>query len=370
VSDYRALTASLAAALLLAASGAAFRARAQNAPSGEQPTFRTGVVNVVVPVTVTQRDGTIVSGLTPQNFRLLDNGRAQKITEDIAIHPLSMVIAIQATADVEKILPQIQKIGSALHAQVIGDDGEVAILAYDHRIQKLTDDFTSDPDKITAALKKLRPGSDSWRLNDAAIEGVNLLRTRPPMRRRALLLIGESRDKGSELKAREVLNQAEFANVVIYSIDMSRLMAALTAEPSAGRSVLDTRPPGAVQLPAGNVETPTTQRQMAVGNWVPLFNEIFLGAKALFVSNPLEVYTTYTGGREYSFKTQRELDRAVSELGEELHSQYLLTYTPDTATQGEAGYHNIVVQVLKPDLKVRARDGYYWAGKPSSGQQP
>ena len=57
-----------------------------------------------------------------------------------------------------------------------------------------------------------------------------------------------------------------------------------------------------------------------------------------------------------------ELDRAVSDLGEELHSQYLLTYVPDKAVQSEAGYHNIVVQVLRPDMKIRARDGYYWAG--------
>jgi hypothetical protein len=57
---------------------------------------------------------------------------------------------------------------------------------------------------------------------------------------------------------------------------------------------------------------------------------------------------------------QKELDRAVSELGEELHSQYLLTYTPNN--QEESGFHTINVQVLKPDLKVRARDGYYIAG--------
>jgi VWFA-related protein len=128
--------------------------------------------------------------------------------------------------------------------------------------------------------------------------------------------------------------------------------------------VLDNRPPGAVHLPAGVVETPTTQSQTAVGNWVPLINEIFIAAKAVFVSNPLEVYTTYTGGREYSFKSQRDLDQAVSDLGAELHSQYLLTYTPNN--QDEGGYHHIVVQVLKPGLKIRARDGYYLGG----GKQP
>src|ERR1700687_5251929 len=63
---------------------------------------------VLVPVTVTDRDGNFVSGLMPSDFRLLDNGKPQKITEDVASHPMSLVVAIQANAEVEKILPQLQ----------------------------------------------------------------------------------------------------------------------------------------------------------------------------------------------------------------------------------------------------------------------
>ena len=325
----------------------------------EPPTFRTDVHIVMTPVTVTNRNGDIVNGLTPADFRLLDNGKPQKITEDVAVHPISMVMVVQANAGVEKMLPQIQKMGSALQQQVLGDEGEAAILSFDHRIQTQTD-FTSDPDEITKALKKIRAGSNTARLNDASIEGINLLKKRPPSKRRVLLLVSESRDNGSELKAREVLSEAEFANIVIYSIDISHLIASITAPPPAGRTINDNRPPGAVHMPRGAVETPTTQAQMQLGNWAPVFKEIFLATKAIFVPNPLEVYTTYTGGREYSYSTQRTLDRAVSDLGEELHSQYLLTYIPNN--QEEGGYHNIVVRILKPDLKVRARDGYYLGG--------
>ena len=318
---------------------------------------------VVTPVTVTDRAGNVVNNLTPKDFRLTDNGKVQVITEDIAVHPISMVIAVQANAEVEKMLPAIQKVGSAISAQILGDDGEAAVIEFDHRIQTLSD-FSSDPDKLSAALKKLKPGSGTSRLNDATIEGIDLLKTRPVGRRRILLLIAESRDNGSELKARAVLSQAEFADVVIYAIDISKFVASVTASPSASRSVLDTRPPGAVyaQGPTGGVETPTTISQNNMGNWTPLVKDVFDLAKGIFIPPPLEVYTTYTGGREYAFKSQRELERAISDLGEELHSQYLLTYVPDKETQSEAGYHNIVVQVLRPYMKVRARDGYYWAG--------
>ena len=321
---------------------------------------------LMAPVTVTTKDGTIVNNLQASDFRLFDNNKPQRFTVDVTAHPLSVVVAVQANAEVEKILPQIMKIGSLLQAQILGDEGEAAVMMFDHRIQTLQD-FTSNPDKINAALKKLKPGSSSARLNDATIEAVNLLKTRPATRRRALLIFSESRDVGSELHPREVLSAAEFANVVIYSIDMSHLVASLTAPPPATRSVLDNRPPGAVHMPAGQVETSTTQSQTNVGNWSPVIKEIFIGVKAIFVKNPLEIYTTYSGGREYSFKTQRDLDRAVSDLGEELHSQYLITYSPNN--QDEPGYHNIVVQVAKPDMKVRTRDGYYLAGTPEGAKK-
>jgi len=347
--DRRSVTALFLAAMLSGRIGA----------QDNKPTFTQDVRIVMTPVTVTDRTGIVINGLSPNDFRLLDNGKPQKITEDIAVHPISMVIVVQANAEVEKMLPSVQKLASAIQAQVLGDDGEAAVLEFDHRIQNLTD-FTSDPDKLSAALKKLRAGSSTSRLNDATNEGITLLRKRPNSRRKVLLLISESRDNGSELKSREILSAAEFANIVIYSIDISHLVASVTAPPPATRSVLDNRPPGAVHMPAGAVETPTTQSQQNVGNWMPLVKDIFLAAKGLIVSNPLEVYTKYPGGRGFSFETQRDLERAVSDLGEELHSQYLLTYIPNN--QDEAGYHNIVVQVLKPNLSIRARDGYYWAG--------
>ncbi len=341
---------------------------AQDPPPSDKADISITTHFVMTPVTVTDRRGNIINGLTVKDFRLEDNKKPQSITEDVAIHPISMVIAVQANLEVEKMLPMIQKLASSIQAQVLGDDGEAAVLQFDHRIITLTD-FTSDPDKLAASFKKLKVGSAQSRLNDATIEGINLLRKRPDSRRKVLLLISESGDKSSELRPREVLSAAEFANVVIYSIDISKTMAQITAPPPETHSVLDNRPPGAVYLGGGNVETATTQSQNNMGNWAPLVKDIYDSAKGVFVPNPLKVYTTYTGGQQYPFKSQKDLDRAVSDLGQELHSQYLLTYRP--SNQDEAGYHNIVVRVLKPDLYIRARDGYYWAGsKPDSPAKP
>jgi VWFA-related protein len=342
---------------------------AQNAPpadSGLQktdgaadPVIRETFKFVLAPVTVTDRDGSFVNGLTPKDFQLTDNGKVQNITEDIAEHPLSLVVTIQANADVEKILPQIKRLAGVFESLVLGDTGEMAVVAFDHRNQTLAE-FTSDPLKIDAAFKKLSPGSYTSNLNDAAMFSINMLRNRPVTRRRILVLLSENRDKGSEIRVREVLTAAEFANVVIYSVNISQLVSALTAQAQPNRP--DPIPAEAHQYPAGVIGTPTMETQMEMGNWVPALKDIFLAAKGIFIADPLDIYTRYTGGREFSFKTQKTLDRDISGLGEELHSQYMLTYSPNT--QNEAGFHQIVVTVRKPDVKVRTRDGYWLAGKP------
>src|SRR5262249_91237 len=101
-----------------------------------------------------------------------------------------------------------------------------------------------------------------------------------------------------------------------------------------------------------------------MGNWVPALKEIFTATKAIFIQNPLEVYTKYSGGREYSFMTQTSLERAISDLGDEIHGQYLLTYNPNN--QGEAGFHEIQVQIALGDVKVRTRNGYWLAANPEA----
>ncbi|HEY7336638.1 MAG TPA: VWA domain-containing protein [Bryobacteraceae bacterium] len=324
------------------------------------PKFVQSVKEVMAPVTVTDRDGKVVNGLTALNFRLLDNGKPQAISVDTLAHPISLVVAVQANSTVEAILPQIRKIGSVFDDLVIGANGELAVLAFDHRIQTMTP-FTSDPDKIHDAFKRIRTGSSASHLNEATTQALNMLRSRPPDRRRILVLISESRDVGSHYRVRDVLTEAEFADIVIYPIDISHLLTSLTAKQLPNRQALI--PPGGVPLPAGVLNTPTLElQQNQNGNWVPLFKEMFIAAKAIFVPNPLEVYSKFTGGREYSFMSQRGLESAVSDIGEELHSQYLLTYSPND--QDDAGFHEIEVQIDKPDLKVRTRNGYWLAAKP------
>jgi VWFA-related protein len=327
----------------------------------DQP-FRVGVNVVMAPVTVLDRQGEYVSGLQPQDFRLLDNSKEQNIHVDVTFVPISLVIAVQANDHVERMLPKIAKIGAMIQPLVIGDQGEVSIVAFDHRFRWVQDDFTSDPNKIETALKKMTPGSGSSRMIDAVIESVRKLRTRPANRRRILLLISETRDKGSEGKVRDALMDIQMNNVSVYSVDISRMMAGLTSRPPDPRP--DTLPPAMYPVPPQVPATPTTVMQTTGGQggsaqFIPLMVEIFKGAKAIFVDNPVEVFTKGTGGTEFGFGKQKGLEEAIAKVGNEIHSQYLISYSPNNTAEG--GFHEIEVEVNRPALKVRTRPGYWLA---------
>lgn len=355
----------LGAALLLA------QEPAKQAPaSTDQPFIIQGptVQAVQAPVTVLDRDGRVVNGLNALDFMLYDNGKPQQIVEDLSEHPISLVVVIQANSVMNKVLPEIRKAGPLFDNLVVGENGEVAVIAFDHRQQILTN-FTSDPDQIHNAFAGkdkagnylLRPGSSTSGLNDAAMAATNLLKNRPKNRKRIMILISENRDGGSGLHVRDVLEAEEFANVVVYTLNVSHLITALTSTPEPTRQ--STIPPGGQYLPNGQVNTQTTDQQNNNnGDWTPVFVDMFKAVKSIFVPNPLDVYSRYTGAREFPFYTQKGLEKAISDIGQDLHSQYILTYSPND--QAEAGYHTIKVSVDRPDLKVVTREGYWLAGRP------
>ncbi len=318
-------------------------------------------VNVVIaPTTVLDKRGDYVNGLQLQDFVLYDNGKLQKITADVHDQPLSLVIAIQKSSNLTDILPKVRRIGTMLNDIISGSDGETAVIAFDHRIQTVQD-FTNDTGKIDEAMKKLVPGSSNHAVNDAVMEAVRILKKRPTDRRRIILLIAEKRDKGSENRLREVLNEVEFANIAIYSLDISSVVAGLTSKamPQPPPSI----PTTAQHIPAGGALTPTTIDQNYYnGNFVPLFVDIFKAIKSVFVDDTLDVFTRFTGGKEYSFISERSLEKAVEGVSQELHSQYLLSYVPNNLNEG--GFHEIRVTVNRPNLEVRTRPGYWVATRP------
>jgi len=337
------------------------------AQQSEGPLFRSGVQEVVVPVTVKSGDQ-FVNGLELRDFRLWDGSHPQNFKLDFTAVPISLVVAIQGDQQVEYFLPKIKTIGPLVENLILGDAGEAAMLVFDHRM-RWVQDFTNDGKLFTKALDTIKPGSTTSAMIDAVFEGTRKLRTRPANRRRVMLLISETRDRGSEGKLREALEEAENQNIAIYTVNINRMISTLTAKQQPPRPdplPLGSRPRinGAAITSSGNIGA--AGASLNSGEFLPLIIEAFRQAKSLIVDNTAEAFTKYTGGREYSFNDTRGLERAMTDIGEELHSQYLLTYTPSKEAMAEGGWHELRVTVADKSgrsFDVRARPGYWAASK-------
>jgi VWFA-related protein len=369
-------------ALLLALAAAPARAQApsgpltpkpgadvQQPPKNAQAKLKVQVALVNTPVTVRNARGEMVHNLEAQDFQITDNGAPQQISHfDLGGDPISMVILVETSSRIAPLLPAMSKTGIVFTQTIMGPSGEAAVVGFNDSVDKLQE-FTTNSDVIENTIARLKLGTSGSKLYDAMTVGVEMLTGRPqatpekPGRRRVLMIMSEATDQGSSAKLGEVLRQAQLANVTIYSVGLSTTSAEFRSKPKDTRPEMN--PPGTFPLPPfpGSVQTPTTEDNRS-GN-------IDLMAAAVWAvqhihdavtANALEVATTATGGVHLAAFKDRTIEKAIDEIGGELHSQYTISYTPTDADV--PGYHEIKVNVLRKDaknLKVRARPGYYLA---------
>jgi VWFA-related protein len=347
------------------------------APRSEEPVppdlpsssdiIRTSVRYVLVPTTVLDPDGHgYVNGLEAKDFEVYDNNKLQKVTAEYTQQPLSVVLAVQANSDVEALLPAIKRSGVLLQGLATGQDGDVAVLAFDHRMQHIQD-FTSDPDKLDDAMHKITAGSSSAALIDAVLEADAMLRRHDPrnVRRRVVILMSRDIDKGSESHLEETVRKMQFDNVVIYAVDISKALTAALKKPDYPRPPNGGVPPEALPNArgSGGGMTETDVIKQEDGNILNTAPPLLRSIHDLFKRTPAEAFTYFSGGRVYSFRNERTLEAAITDIGKDLNSQYLLSYNPND--KDEPGFHTIRVVVDRPGLVIRTRPGYWWAG----GQQ-
>ena len=338
-------------------------------PKDAQVKVKVQVALVNTPVTVRDGRGDMVHNLEARDFSITDNGVAQQIAHfDLGGDPISMVILVETSSRIEPLMPQVRKTGILFTQTVMGSTGEAAVVGFNDSVDKLQD-FTTNGDAIENTIAHLGEGTSGSKLYDAMAVGVEMLSGRPqatadkPGRRRVLMILSEARDGGSEAKLGEVLRQAQLANVTIYSVGLSTTRAELQAKPKDTRPRIT--PPGTFPLPPqpGVPQTPTSEENR--------YGNIDLMAAAVWIvehihdqvkDHALEVAAAATGGAHLSTFKDRSIEKAIDEIGGELHSQYTVSYTPTGSNA--PGYHEIKVNVVRNDaknLKVRTRPGYYLA---------
>jgi VWFA-related protein len=295
----------------------------------QDQSFRVESRVVQVPVTVTDAKGRDVEGLTARDFTVLDDNQPRQITLDTfstGAAPISLVIAVQNSAISAAALAKIRRIGGMIQPLVIGRRGEAAVLTFDSDLT-WTRDFTHSSDAIQIAIRSLTIGSPTQaRMFDAVLEAADHMKQRPG--RKVLLILAESRDRGSKAHLDEVLQTVEREGIEIFAASYSPY-----ASTFADRS--------------GELPPPSE------ANYLKVFTELARLGK----TNDLRALTQATGGSDYPFLKQSAVEKAIESLGVEVHSQYILSFPPQS---GHQGMHQIAVSLPgRGNLLIHARQAYW-----------
>lgn len=335
--------------------------------TGQEPHFDVRSRLVLVPATVTDAKGRAVAGLEASDFLLFDNGKPQKAnvdTIDTGVAPIALIIAVQSSGISAAVLEKVRKIGAMIQPLLSGERGCAGLVSFDQRVTWLQE-CTKDADSFDVAFHQLRPvlrpGEDKeGRMLDAVQSAVEHLR-RVPNARRVLLLISESRDRGSETALDAVTAAAQTAGVTIYAATYSPFKTAFTSKapvshprrplkpktPNDNLGTVNAAPPGK-NNPWPKIPPPEQQVD-AIGGVGELARH--------YQTNTTEVLTKSTGGALFPFTRQKALEEAIVKLGAELHAQYVVSFVPEASAPG---YHTLAVRLSRPgEFNIRSRPGYW-----------
>jgi VWFA-related protein len=372
----------LGAAIALLASSVVM---AQAPPTPVPPVLQTQSTVVLVPALVRNAKGELVFTLTASDFRVTDDGIEQPLTldEDTGSEPLAAVIAVEAGGAGRTKLDNYRDLGAVIGAVVGGVPHRLAVVAFDST-PSLIQDFTRDVDAVGAALNDLGPGDKGAAILDAVKFSVDQLRSQPPNYRRAILLISETLDRGSQAKMDDALKAISDTNTAIYSLGFSSGKA--DAAHYADRELPFHSGPDGITLANAHPGPPhgcmgkdpdpdATQNKAAqafdcLGLLAPplaLAKMAAIRASESLEQNVPETVARLTGGEYFKFENSRGLVRDLLTISNHVPNRYVLSFQPQSP---HPGFHAVELRLKdRPGLRLTARSGY-WADSDVAGKQP
>lgn len=285
------------------------------------PVFRGGGDAVRVFVTVTD-GGRLVTSLAQNDFEIRDDGKPQPITLfDNTPQPVRLVVMLDVSGSMEGNLPLLRAAADQLFARLRPDD--VVRVGTFGRDISISPTFTRDVNELRSALPTMiAPDAPTplWRGLEKALQAFDKESDVRPV----ILVLSDGKDSGffdfsqQPISQAEIIDRARLDAVMIYAIGM-RSRGGQRMPPGAGRG----------------------------------------GLQAMMLADlpdpGLAKVAQETGGGYIEIRYGQDLAGAFARVADELHSQYLLGFSPP---KRDGKKHDIDVKVAQRGMTARARKSY------------
>jgi Ca-activated chloride channel homolog len=277
---------------------------------------RIKVTTQTVPIyaTVVDSERRLVADLQQEDFEVYDNGKLQTLTNfDNSVTPFTAVVMLDTSGSMTLNLDFVKQAAEEFLLRLLPVD-RAKVGAFNDKIQVLpkTEPFSNDRDRLIRILKNELDFGYPTRLWDAVDESIAHLDSEEG--RRVVLVFTDGDDSASKIGVGDVLTRAREKDMMVYAIG-------LQSDYWNGQQRVRTRP-----------------------------------------DRGLKRLAEETGGGFFELTKKDELGPTFTRVAQELHSQYVLGFSP-AALDGKI--HKLELRVKRPGLTPRGRKSYV-AAPPAS----
>ena len=287
----------------LMACAAALAATTLSLAAQQGPTFKSGTQIVSLFITVTDPQRRLIPGLTKEDFEVFDNEKPQPLVYfDNSIRPINVVVMLDTSGSMTLTIDLLKQAAEQFLIRLLPED-KARVGAFNDKIQ-FNARWSNDRDQMITDTKNLDFGNGT-RLWDAV--GASLGELKEIDGRKVILIFTDGDDTESKTRLGTVLDRARAEEVMIYAIGLESKFLGQTTKPDGG----------------------------------------------------LRKIAEETGGGYFELKRATDLASTFTKVAQELHSQYVIGFTP---TLLDNKVHKLMVKLKQPGMTAQARRSYLAAG--------